>query len=124
MAPSSDLDLVSSGTHFETVALEVIGFTLHVDIVRDEPKTWFTSIKAAPTTSSVLEPTQGNPRSLLFVVEPNLMLQGVQGWVFVGIFFCFLLPNAYDATHETLHTSGATMSSSGAIGSTSSIGSS
>ena len=55
LALSSDQDLASTGTHSETVALEVVGSTLHVDTVRGEPRTWFASIKAAPTTSSVSE---------------------------------------------------------------------
>ena len=44
LAPSSDRDLASIGTLSETVALEVVGFTLLVDIVRGEPRTWFASV--------------------------------------------------------------------------------
>ena len=41
LASSLDLDLASTGTLSETVALEVVGFTLHVNTVRGEPRTWF-----------------------------------------------------------------------------------
>ena len=44
LASSSDRDLASTGTLSETVALEVVGFTLRVDIVRGEPRTWFASV--------------------------------------------------------------------------------
>ena len=43
-ASSSDRDLASIGTLSETVALEVVGFTLRVDTVRGEPRTWFASV--------------------------------------------------------------------------------
>ena len=36
LAPSSDRDLASIGTLSETIALEVVGSTLHVDTVRGE----------------------------------------------------------------------------------------
>ena len=39
-----DRDLASTGTLSETVALEVVCFTLRVDTVRGELRTWFTSI--------------------------------------------------------------------------------
>ena len=48
LVPSSDRDLASIGTLFETVALEVIGSTLHVDTIRDEHRTWFASIQSCP----------------------------------------------------------------------------
>ena len=41
---SSDRDLASTGTLSETVALDVVSFTLRVDTVRGEPKTWFASV--------------------------------------------------------------------------------
>ena len=41
LASSSDWDLASTGTLSETVALEVVGFTLHGDTIRGEPRTWF-----------------------------------------------------------------------------------
>ena len=44
LAPFSDPGLASTKTLFETVALEVVGSTLHVDTVRGEPRTWFTSV--------------------------------------------------------------------------------
>ena len=44
LASSSDRDLASTGTLSETVDLEVVGSTLHVDTVRGEPNTWFASI--------------------------------------------------------------------------------
>ena len=45
--PSSDLDLAIIEASSKTVALEVIGYTLHVDTVRDKPRTWFALIAAA-----------------------------------------------------------------------------
>ena len=44
LVSSLDRDLASTGTLSETVALEVFGSTLHVDIVRGEPRTWFASV--------------------------------------------------------------------------------
>ena len=44
LASSSDRDLASTGALSETVALEVVGFTLRVDTVRGGPRTWFASI--------------------------------------------------------------------------------
>ena len=44
LALSSNWDLASTETLFETVALEVVGFTLRVDTVRGEPRTWFVSV--------------------------------------------------------------------------------
>ena len=44
LASSSDQDLASTGTLSETVALEVVGFTLCVDTVTGEPRTWFASV--------------------------------------------------------------------------------
>ena len=44
LASSLDRDLASTETIFETVALEVVDFTLRVDIVRGEPRTWFASV--------------------------------------------------------------------------------
>ena len=44
LVSSSDRDLANIGTLSETVALEVVNFTLHVDTVRGEPRTWFTFI--------------------------------------------------------------------------------
>ena len=44
LASSLDRDLASIRTLSETVALEVVGFTLHVDIIRGEPRTWFASV--------------------------------------------------------------------------------
>ena len=44
LASSLDRDLASTGTLSETIALEVVGFTLHVDTVRGEPRTWFASV--------------------------------------------------------------------------------
>ena len=44
LASSSDRDLASIGTLFKTIALEVVGFTLRVDIVRGELRTWFASV--------------------------------------------------------------------------------
>ena len=41
LASSSDRDLASTGTVFEIVALEVVGFTLCVDTIRGGPRTWF-----------------------------------------------------------------------------------
>ena len=41
LASSSDRDLASIETLSETVALEVVGFTLRVDTIRGEPRTWF-----------------------------------------------------------------------------------
>ena len=43
----SDLDLASTGTSFEIIALEVIGSTFRVDTVRGEPRTLFTSVAVA-----------------------------------------------------------------------------
>ena len=40
--PSSDRDLASIETSSETVALEVIGFTLCVDMIRGKSRTLFT----------------------------------------------------------------------------------
>ena len=44
LASSLDRDLVSTGTLSETIALEVIGFTLRVDTIRGKPRTWFASV--------------------------------------------------------------------------------
>ena len=44
LAPSSDRDLASTGNLSETIALEVVGSTLHVDTVRGEPRTWIASV--------------------------------------------------------------------------------
>ena len=44
LASSLDRDLASTGTLSETIALEVVGSTLHVDTVRGEPRTWFISV--------------------------------------------------------------------------------
>ena len=44
LASSLDRNLASSETIFETVALEVVSFTLHVNTVRGEPRTWFASV--------------------------------------------------------------------------------
>ena len=44
LASSLDRDLASIGTLSETVALKVVGFTLRVDTVRGEPRTWFASV--------------------------------------------------------------------------------
>ena len=41
LASSSDRDLASTSSLSETVALKVVGFTLCVDTVRSEPRTWF-----------------------------------------------------------------------------------
>ena len=43
-ASSSDRDLASTRTLSETVALEVVGFTLRVNTIRGEPRTWFASV--------------------------------------------------------------------------------
>ena len=47
--------MASIGTSSETVALEVVGSSLLVNTVRGEPRTWFTSVFAAPTIGSVFE---------------------------------------------------------------------
>ena len=44
LVPSSDRDLASIGTLFETISLEVVGSTLLLDTVRGEPRTWFPSV--------------------------------------------------------------------------------
>ena len=44
LASSLDRGLASTETHSETVALEVVGFTLRVDTVRGKPRTWFASV--------------------------------------------------------------------------------
>ena len=44
LASSLDRDLASTGTLSESIALEVVGSTLHVDTVRGRPRTWFASI--------------------------------------------------------------------------------
>ena len=44
LASSSDRVLASTEIFSETVTLEVVGFTLHVDTVRGEPRTWFASV--------------------------------------------------------------------------------
>ena len=44
LASSLDWDLTSTETLSEVVALEVVGFTLRVDTVRGEPRTWFASV--------------------------------------------------------------------------------
>ena len=53
--PSFNRDLASTRTSFEIVALEVVGSTFRVDIVRGKPRTWFSSVFVAPTFGSVLE---------------------------------------------------------------------
>ena len=53
--PSSDRDLASTGTSFETITLEVMGFTLRVATIRGEPRTWFASIFVASTIGLVFE---------------------------------------------------------------------
>ena len=60
LASSSDQDLASIGTSFETVASEVVCSTLRVNIVRGEPRTWFTSVDIACSVYRFLKPTQGN----------------------------------------------------------------
>ena len=44
LASSLDRDLASTGTLSETVALEVLDFTLFVDTIKSEPRTWFASV--------------------------------------------------------------------------------
>ena len=44
LASSLDQDLASTRTFYETIVLEVVGFTLRVDTVRGEPRTWFASV--------------------------------------------------------------------------------
>ena len=44
LVSSSDRDLAGTGTLSETVALEVFGFTLRVDTIRGEPRTWSVSV--------------------------------------------------------------------------------
>ena len=44
LASSSDRDLASIRTLSETFSLEVVDFTLRVDTVRGEPRTWFASV--------------------------------------------------------------------------------
>ena len=44
LASSLDRDLASTRTLFETIALEVVGFTLHMDTVRGKPRAWFISV--------------------------------------------------------------------------------
>ena len=44
LASSSDRDLASTGTLSETIALEVVGFTLCVDTIKGEPRTRFASV--------------------------------------------------------------------------------
>ena len=44
LASSLDRDLANTGALPVTVALKVVGFTLRVDIVRGEPRTWFASV--------------------------------------------------------------------------------
>ena len=44
LASSLDRDLASTGTLSETVALEVVNFTLCVDTVNGKPRTWFASV--------------------------------------------------------------------------------
>ena len=44
LASFLDRDLASNGTLSETVALEVVGFTLRVHTVRGEPNIWFASV--------------------------------------------------------------------------------
>ena len=58
--------------------------------------------KAASTTSSVFGTDTRESYTLFFVVELVLMLLGVLGWVFVGIFFVFPLLLTSLASHETL----------------------
>ena len=53
--PSSDRNLASTGTSSETVALEIVGSTLHVDTVKGESRTSFTSVFATWTIGSVFE---------------------------------------------------------------------
>ena len=53
--PSLDQDLASIRTSFETAALKVIDSTLRVDTIRDEPRTRFASVFAAPTIGSIFE---------------------------------------------------------------------
>ena len=60
LVSSSDQDLASTDTFFETVDLEVVGSTLRVNIFRGKPRTWFTSVYAAPPVDRFLKPTQGN----------------------------------------------------------------
>ena len=48
LASSSYRDLASTKTLSETVTLEVVGFTLHVDTIRGEPRTWFALVKIFP----------------------------------------------------------------------------
>ena len=43
-ASSLDQDLASTRTLFKTVALEAVGFTLHMDTVIGKPRTWFVSV--------------------------------------------------------------------------------
>ena len=39
-----DRDLASTRTLFKTISMEVVSSTLHVDTIRGEPRTWFTSV--------------------------------------------------------------------------------
>ena len=74
----SNLDLASTETSSETVALEVINSTIRVDTIRGESRTLFASVFAALAIGSVLKLTQGKITHPLWF-EQTLMLQGVLG---------------------------------------------
>ena len=44
LASSLDRDLASTRTLSKTITLEVVRFTLRVDTIKGEPRTWFASV--------------------------------------------------------------------------------
>ena len=51
--PSSDLLMACTETTSGTISLEIVSFTLHVDIVRGEPRTWFALVLVASPFGTV-----------------------------------------------------------------------